>query len=245
MKGKRRFMIGIVLLIALTIGAAGCGTTPQDRISTLTKAVTVAEDRLVNVDATIAAAERIINEAGAMMNDPNVFAVLSNDTRDKIVDTVTDAKMILKKFKPIRAKIETDLLTMKAKLELLKNGGDVDFWDEAQVYVNAVKTIAPYIPGPYGQYISLGALIVGGIIGVFTGARQKGAEAARTQDRLLSELSDREDDVKNMESIADDIIFSVDKALEALPEEERNKFLQKLKAQMPETRAYVRATKSA
>jgi hypothetical protein len=169
----RTFQTIVFLLFVAPLG--GCGTTSEQRVAQLQRAVTATQEMSKQVSAKVTELQGALANAQALAKNsaatPAQIAKLTND--------ITTIQAKLATAKPLQDHLDQQLAAYQTQLTAALTAGPLDAAGEAQVYGQGVSAVGAVLPPPWNIYAGLvGSLIgiVGGVVG--TVARGRKADAA-------------------------------------------------------------------
>lgn len=209
------------LLLCLPL-FVGCDSTPADRVEFLRDQTSRAETLLAELDQRLPLLERSLADMQALLADPAIDEA-TRQTAEQAMAATADK---IEQVKTARAAVADNLLKINQAIATLQAGGEISQWDELQFYGAVGQQIGTQIPPPWGGYVVLGSsllTLIGGLLG--------GKYKQQLDDKERLEFADR---------TTVELVYSVDKLLEALPDEQQAAAKAALKsAQSPDTRAVV------
>lgn len=214
-----------LIILLLTVGLAGC--TPEDRIDGLRTQVEHAQGILAQINAALPQLEATADELRAVLNDPSI----DEATRERALALLVNAESKADQYRRLEATTTANLDKLGDAIRTLQDGGTITQWDELQLYGQIGSTVGRHLPPPWGGYVVLGSsllTLIGGLLG--------GKYKQQLADREQLDFADR---------TTVELVYSVDKLLEGLSDEQRAAAKAALKsAQSPDTRAAVAKIKT-
>ncbi|HUX14982.1 MAG TPA: hypothetical protein VMW52_00830 [Phycisphaerae bacterium] len=178
----------IICAVTWLIPIGGCERNSAERIELMRQSLGVIAEQSVILEGRLVALESFLAESQAALADPN----LAGDMAAEIGAGIERARAELAKVRPAQAKLDQVTGALLAKIATLQAGGDVDITDELQLVVTLLGASGGAIGGETGQWLKIGAAILGGLVTLLGGAyklqRDKtivvDAELAETQTAL-------------------------------------------------------------
>jgi len=178
----------IVCAVSWLVPIGGCETNSAERIELMRQSLGVVAEQSVILETRLVALESFLAESRAALADPN----LAGDVAAEITAGIERARAELAKVRPAQAKLDQVTGQLQAKIAEIQAGGDADITDELQLVVTLLGGAGTAIGGETGQWLKIGAAILGGLVTLLGGAykiqRDKkivvDAELAETQTAL-------------------------------------------------------------
>jgi hypothetical protein len=173
----RTFQTIVFLLFVAPLG--GCGTTSEQRVAQLQRAVTATQEMSKQVSAKVTELQGALANAQALAKNsaatPAQIAKLTND--------ITTIQAKLATAKPLQDHLDQQLAAYQTQLTAALTAGPLDAAGEAQVYGQGVSAVGAVLPPPWNIYAGLvGSLI--GIVGGVVGTVARLLDALPTPDQV-------------------------------------------------------------
>jgi len=169
----RTFQTIIFSLCILPIG--GCGSTPPQQLAAIDQAVTYLQTASVEIDTRLGQIDGIIKSAEAVLQDPQLAGQITAD----ILTGLKQAQAEQPKLLEAKAKADAVLTELRASVDKLKAGGQVDTAQILQLGAQTLSDAGTAVGGQAGGWMKLVGAILLGVLG--TG----GAGAAVIECRKL------------------------------------------------------------
>ena len=171
----------IVCALTWLIPIGGCESNSAERIEVMRQSLGVVAEQSVILEGRLMALESFLAEGQAALADPN----LGGDMAAEITAAIERARAELAQVRPAQAKLDQVTAQLQAKIVEIQAGGDADITDELQLVVTLLGGAGTAIEGETGQWLKIGAAILGGLVTLLGGAYKiQRTELAKTQTAL-------------------------------------------------------------
>lgn len=151
----KKFMV-VVLMSALVAGAAGCGSTSDERIAVLKSGIERATALSAEADSYVALLDTQLTEAEQILANPAIDAEMSA----KVQEVVAKVRAERDKAMAQKATVDAAVANWKKQVDAITAGGSANIGTELQIIGTGITTAAPIAPGPAAGYMYLaGALL--------------------------------------------------------------------------------------
>ena len=200
-------MISVMLMLGV-LAMTGCNTTSSDRVEMYKQAVSAALEQKATIDEAITTLEQKIAEIQVVLQDP----ALDNDLREEVTAALTKAQGVLTTLNENKDEIAVKLKAWQATLESI-DAENATFWDEIQVWSTGLSTAGDTVPSPWGAYLKLIGLVLGGAGAVGAGIKHGKAASAGLITVSQQQTIEAQEEASDLKTVLKQVVSSVDTAL--------------------------------
>jgi hypothetical protein len=155
----RTFQAVIFAMFIAPIG--GCGTTSEQKLAAVERAVTYLRAESSKMDQRLATLDEFITRTTTALSDPNIAGSVTAAIREELLRAQAEKPAVL----AAKAKADQVLADLQANAERIRAGGQVDAAALLRLAAQTLGGVGTAVGGSAGGWLQVVAMIVMGLLG--------------------------------------------------------------------------------